>query len=125
MNKIKGGEEKMLNFFRGSKGQNTAEYAILIALVIGAAVAMQTYLKRGLQGGIKYAVDKAGSDKTGAITQYEPYYLESSYDTTAREYKDTEKTEVGGKVTREIGVGGGKVIERAGYQKIKDTSGVD
>lgn len=31
------------------KGQNTAEYAILIALVIAVAVGTQTYVKRGLQ----------------------------------------------------------------------------
>lgn len=31
------------------RGQNTAEYAIIIALVIGAVMAMQTYTKRGLQ----------------------------------------------------------------------------
>ncbi|MFH1191183.1 MAG: hypothetical protein V1670_03195 [Candidatus Omnitrophota bacterium] len=31
------------------KGQNTAEYAILIALVIAVAVGTQTYIKRGLQ----------------------------------------------------------------------------
>lgn len=35
------------------KAQNTAEYAILIALVVGAAIGMQTYVKRGLQGRVK------------------------------------------------------------------------
>jgi hypothetical protein len=113
----------MLNFLRGKKGQSTAEYAILIALVIGAAMAMQTYMKRGLQGGIKFAVDK--SVKDGGTKQYEPYYLESSYDVAQKGYKDTEQTEVGGGVTRQIGVGGGKVTERTGSQTIKNTSNPD
>ena len=42
---------------RSSKGQSTAEYAIVIGLVIAAAVAMQVYVKRGLQGKIKDATD--------------------------------------------------------------------
>ncbi len=32
------------------KAQNTAEYAILIALVVAAAIGMQNYVKRGWQG---------------------------------------------------------------------------
>ncbi len=67
------------------KGQNIAEYSILIALVIAAAVAMQTYVKRGIQGRVADAVDNApAADLGGAGTinfttkQYEPYYTESS-----------------------------------------------
>ncbi len=69
------------------RGQSTAEYAILIGVVIGALVAMQTYVKRGAQGRIKAVVDSytAGSVGSGQIavtntrTQYEPYYLESNF----------------------------------------------
>jgi hypothetical protein len=39
------------------KGQSTAEYAILIGLVIGALVVMQVYVKRGMQGRMKDATD--------------------------------------------------------------------
>jgi len=66
------------------KGQNVLEYSILIALVVGAAIAMQTYVKRGLQGRVKNAVDHVGvvGDVGGAPLvlsgdQYEPYYAES------------------------------------------------
>jgi len=72
---------KMLN----RKGQNIAEYSILIALVIAAAVAMQTYVKRGLQGRIADAVDNAPTANLGdagtiqfTTKQYEPYYIDSS-----------------------------------------------
>ena len=35
---------------RQSRGQSTAEYAIVIALVLGAAIAMQTFVRRTIQG---------------------------------------------------------------------------
>jgi hypothetical protein len=80
------GGEKMFN----RKGQNILEYSILIALVVGAAVAMQTYVKRGLQGRVKDAVDNTGSGgDVGGTTlsfsgnQYEPYYLESNAQITS------------------------------------------
>ena len=114
----------MLNLLRCKKGQNTAEYAILIALAIGAAIAMQTYIKRGLQGGIKFAVDK--STKSAGTAQYEPYYLKSEYNTTTRAYEDTEETKADGAVTREIGVGAAKkTTDRSGYQGIVSTTGSD
>lgn len=70
----------------GKVGQSTAEYAVVLALVVGAVVAMQIYVKRGLQGRIKSVVDHTGSGGTvgnDADTlafddgQYEPYYLAS------------------------------------------------
>jgi len=115
----------MLNFLKNKNGQNTAEYAILIALVVGVAVAMQTYVKRGMQGGVKFAVEKMKKGDTGT-EQYEPYYLESSYDKTQSNYKDTVKTEEGGKVTRVIGADG---LEHntttTGYQKMRSTTDRD
>jgi hypothetical protein len=46
------------------KGQSTAEYAIVIALVIGALLGMQKYVKRGLQGRVKDALDDFVMDTT-------------------------------------------------------------
>jgi hypothetical protein len=103
------------------KGQSTAEYAILIALVIGAAVAMQTYVKRSLQGGIKFSVDKVKK----YTSQYEPYYLKSSYNTIQQEYKDIEETREGGEVRRTIGAEGGKTVNRVGYQQLKNADTAD
>lgn len=68
----------------GKKAQTTAEYAILIALVVGAIVAMQVYVRRGIQGRVRNAVDHTGTSGTIGNTsfnfsaeQYEPYYLAS------------------------------------------------
>lgn len=105
----------MLAFKMNKRGQNTAEYAILIALVVAAVVAMQTYVKRGLQGGVKFAVDKAG----GNTSQYEPYYLQSSYNTTTSAFQDTEEMKTGGEVVRVFGAGGqAKNVTRTGSQTI-------
>lgn len=41
---------------RGKKGQSTAEYAILIGLIIAAAIGMQTYVKRGMQAKLRNQV---------------------------------------------------------------------
>jgi uncharacterized protein (UPF0333 family) len=104
--------------FLNNKGQNTAEYAVLIGLVVAAAIAMQTYVKRGLQGGIKFAVDK--SAKSEGTAQYEPYYLESKYNTAVSAYKDTEETQQGGSVLRIYGADSkAKTITRSGYQKTR------
>jgi len=69
------------------KGQNIAEYSILIALVIAAAVAMQVYVRRGIQGRMADAVDHApdtdlvaGQAISFTTKQYEPYYTDSSGD---------------------------------------------
>jgi len=98
------------------KAQSTAEYAILVALVIAAAIAMQTYVKRSMQGGTKFVVDKL-KDKTG---QYEPYYLKSAYKTKVGKYEETEETKLKGKVIRELGKGAGGVqtTTRTGQQVI-------
>ena len=72
------------------KGQSTAEYAILIALVVAAVIAMQTYAKRALQGRIRdaslYMQNQIRSADTTTnrfnTIQYEPYYLSSEFETT-------------------------------------------
>ena len=62
-------------------GQSTAEYAIVIGLVIAAAVAMQVYVKRGIQAKIKGAVDYQ-PDKMFTTGQYEPDYATSDMNST-------------------------------------------
>lgn len=96
------------------KAQNAVEYGALIALVIAAAIAMQTYFKRGWAGGMKFAVDKM---KSGAIGtgQYEPYYLESSYKTTAGAGTDTEQMKADGEIVRTFDP---RTTTRTGYQTV-------
>ena len=105
-------------FIRNKKGQTTAEYAILFSLVLAAAIAMQIYVKRGMQAKMKSGTDAytsvsgtitsagLGSADFGDLDQYEPYYQESSYD----RYQESIEQEH---------MGAGKVIK----EKVSDVSG--
>lgn len=105
------------------KGQNVAEYSILIALVIGAAVAMQVYVKRGFQGRVRDAVDNPGAavaDVGGqALTwtgeQYEPYYQKSEFKVkSARNV--TETVGVNSQINK-TGVDEGTIREKDSYEE--------
>ncbi len=69
------------HLLKNKKAQNTAEYALLIALVVAGIVAMQQYAQRALQARVrdasKYMADSTGS--LGTSRQYEPYYQTSQY----------------------------------------------
>ena len=72
---------------RNKKAQQTAEYALLISLVVAAVIAMQTYAQRALQAKIRDAARYMSrqSNEMGTTNQYEPYYLESTYDVSRDE----------------------------------------
>jgi len=78
---------------KNKKAQNTAEYAILISLVVAGIIAMQTYAQRALQARVRdasvYMADTvAAADTSGTMAstaQYEPYYLNSTYNVAADE----------------------------------------
>lgn len=55
------------------KAQSTLEYAILVLIVIVALLAMQTYMKRGVQGKLRESTDNIGE-------AYSPGYTTSAYD---------------------------------------------
>ena len=70
------------NFLKNRKAQNTAEYALLIALVVAGVIAMQTYAQRALQARVHDASNYMASSTSliGTNQQYEPYYQQSNYD---------------------------------------------
>lgn len=108
----------MLRLMR--KGQSTAEYAIVIGLVIGAAVAMQIYVKRGIQAKVKDAVDfndaSAGSYGIGVTSQYEPDYMTTDNMVSKRSSEQKAKTLQGGGIERAIV--GDETSERTGTQTV-------
>lgn len=81
----------MSNTKRWMRGQSTAEYAIVIALVLGALIGMQTYVRRSLNGRIADASDtrfpapgSGGAEFAGFNrAQFEPYYANSNSSTTS------------------------------------------
>ena len=72
---------------KNKKAQNTAEYAILISLVVAGIIAMQTYAQRALQARVRDAGQylKTETSSLGATVQYEPYYLSTNYEVTRNE----------------------------------------
>jgi len=56
----------MRNCFKakGKKAQHTIEYALLIAVVAGALLTMQAFIKRGIQGRAKDSFDQLGEEYT-------------------------------------------------------------
>ena len=80
---------------KNKKAQNTAEYAILISLVVAGIIAMQTYAQRALQARVrdaaKFMADQTGPGLNGSTLkgtlQYEPYYLQTNYEVTRSDFE--------------------------------------
>lgn len=124
----------MLQLIRSRKAQNTMEYALLIAVVIGVFSAMQLYTRRSLQAKLKNSTDTihnvvlqdsevAGKTQAmfGAETQYEPYYLtkgsSSSATTSSEGIEAGVVTDKGGK--KEVS---GATVTRTGSQTVTGAS---
>jgi len=56
--------------FKNSKAQSTLEYAVIIAVIVGALIAMQIYIKRGVQGRFREASDQIGEQFSPETTTY-------------------------------------------------------
>ena len=80
---------------KNKKAQQTAEYALLISLVVAAVIAMQTYAQRAIQARIRDASDYFVQETfdIGGTNQYEPYYLDSQY-TVVRDERTEEIQDV-------------------------------
>ncbi|MBI4322866.1 MAG: hypothetical protein HY596_01175 [Candidatus Omnitrophica bacterium] len=72
-------------------GQSTVELAVLVAVITGALLAMQIYVKRGAMGKLRDAADQAGE-------QFTPLNTTSEF-TVTRNSARTEKTEATGLTT--------------------------
>lgn len=96
----------MFRWLNSRKGQNTAEYAILIGVIVAAAIAMQIYIRRGMQARIKDSVDftmTADDDSGNGLftqSQYEPYYSNTGF-TTTQDSSQSEQLQIGGGVVKD------------------------
>ena len=68
-----------MRWLRNKKAQSTLEYAILIAVVVGALIGMQTYVKRGLQGRLRTATDDVGTQFEPALTTVDQTLQHGAY----------------------------------------------
>ncbi|MBP7835975.1 MAG: hypothetical protein KA022_00685 [Candidatus Omnitrophica bacterium] len=71
------------------KAQSTLEYALIIAAVVGALVAINAYMKKGVQGRLKESTDQIGKqfDASGSFTS--AWKSEGSGTTVTTETRDT------------------------------------
>lgn len=51
---------KRLHRLSLDRAQSIVEYSIILSIVVAALIAMQVYMKRGIQAGIKFAADELG-----------------------------------------------------------------
>jgi len=106
---------------RNKRGQSLLELGILFAIVVGALMAMKTYVGRGLNNRIKMASDRpetyTGSDGVlvsfGGDGQYEPQYNTGNVTTTA-DSNETKSAINGGNVT----VSGNDYNTKSGNEKV-------
>lgn len=61
------------------RAQSVLEYSLLIAVIVGVAIAMQVYMKRSMQGQIQLAGDQVGDQYVvGDTKNHELYKSEAS-----------------------------------------------
>jgi len=94
------------------KGQSTLEYAVIIAVVVGALLAMQIYMKRGVQGRLRGAADDIGKQFDAGLTSV-------NY-TSGRRGKTVEKTVKGATdvYSGEGGLGSSEVSTYSGKETV-------
>lgn len=51
------------------KAQSTLEYALILAVIVGALLTMQNYLKRSVQGKLESTADEIGQQYSPGLTQ--------------------------------------------------------
>ena len=54
---------------RKSRGQSTLEYGVLIAVIVAALLAINIYLKRGVQGKLRESTDQIGEQFEAGATE--------------------------------------------------------
>ena len=70
-------------------GQGILEYALILGVVIAALVAMQFYIKRGIQAATKVVADQLGDQSTPEILTYDKggYLMGSAASRQSRGYR--------------------------------------
>jgi hypothetical protein len=104
---------------KNKKAQQTAEYALLISLVVAAVIAMQTYAQRTIQARIRDASGYLTTQTSdlGRTNQYEPYYLETNYNVGRDDVtKDSQTQDSAGHGIVRLDVLSNRTRQADGYQ---------
>ncbi len=71
----------MFIYLNKRRGQTTLEYGVVIAIVVAGLIAMQSYIKRGMQGRLKQASDEIG-EQYSADTSTSTYSVSTTMNTS-------------------------------------------
>lgn len=141
----------MLRLLKNKRAQNTIEYALIIAVVVGAFTVMQLYNRRAINMRVKQGMDRlplgvlgraaATGDKDSFIagpddpdpgssflgynndTQYEPYYYTGEYEMDTKSTEGKEKAAYANDGGQRVMVG--RTSQRTGRQEISGTAQKD
>jgi len=100
-------------FLNKKKAQSTLEYGVVIAVVVAGLLAIQIYMKRGVQGKLRKAADDIGEQFDAKNTSY-------TY-TTKRTGTTVEETNAGitTTYTGTDGKGAAEVVTRKGTETVE------
>jgi len=73
---------------RIKNGQSTLEYALVISVIVGALLAVNTYVKRGVKGRLKESTDRIGSQFDAEKEYKKSWKSVSGGTTTTTEERD-------------------------------------
>ncbi|MFH1441997.1 MAG: hypothetical protein ABIH18_08170 [Candidatus Omnitrophota bacterium] len=99
--------------------QSTTEYAVLVAVIVTALVAMQVYLKRGIQGRIKDLSSQLAPDGNSGALQYEAGNTDALY-TTEQKGTTIQQYFPGGRVVTQMPA---EIIIRKGQETVFPAEG--
>lgn len=111
---------------KNKKAQQTAEYALLIALVVAAVIAMQTYAQRTIQGRIRDASMylTRQTSALGTTNQYEPYYLTTDYNVLRDDRTRDTQVKSGTDVQVRLDILSNRTREAGGYTESSYNTGL-
>lgn len=66
-----------------NKGQSTLEYALIVTVIMAAMVAINIYMKRGVQGKLRESADKIGEQYSAGKTTFK--YTTTTEETLTRD----------------------------------------
>lgn len=98
------------------RGQSSLEYAVLLAVVVASLLAMQVYMKRGMQGRLRQIADDLGQQyapqdvvsdttlklKSDVVTEVETEEEDDKLKTTSTSTINEEQTRTGQETVGEL-----------------------
>jgi len=104
------------------KGQSTAEYAIIIGVVVGAVMAAGTFLRGGIEGKVRDMTNQYMAQGSNATMNFATPIMQSSMTTTSAQASNTAMTDGVTKTSITRGGGTAAAAEISGNTTRKGTT---